>query len=117
MQPQKKIRLAIHNWPVDFQQIIEFSACMVLDLGLGLDLGSTNQVFAIKVISKAKMDAATIEASNSESAILRSLQHPFIVELHFAFQTKERLYLVMVTGQCRHESSYSLRPLGLPSWR
>lgn len=57
---------------------------------------STNQIYAIKVISKAKMDADTINNSKAENAILRSVKHPFIIELHYAFQSPERLYLVMV---------------------
>ncbi|KAI8812359.1 molecular mechanism For the regulation of protein kinase B Akt By hydrophobic motif phosphorylation [Cladochytrium replicatum] len=52
---------------------------------------STGKVYAIKVMSKGEPGD-----SNTESQILRSIRHPFIVGLHYAFESKERLYLVMV---------------------
>ncbi|KAJ3047340.1 RAC-gamma serine/threonine-protein kinase [Rhizophlyctis rosea] len=53
---------------------------------------STQKVYAIKVLHKHSGDD---ENSRQESQILRSVQHPFIVGLYYAFQSKERLYLVM----------------------
>ncbi|ORZ39822.1 kinase-like domain-containing protein [Catenaria anguillulae PL171] len=52
----------------------------------------SKKVFAIKVIQK---DAESEDTARTESEILRSIKHPFIVGLHFAFQNPERLYLVM----------------------
>ncbi|KAJ3039185.1 RAC-gamma serine/threonine-protein kinase [Rhizophlyctis rosea] len=53
---------------------------------------STQRVYAIKVLHKHSGDD---DNSRKESQILRSVQHPFIVGLYYAFQSKERLYLVM----------------------
>ncbi|KAJ3286824.1 RAC-alpha serine/threonine-protein kinase [Borealophlyctis nickersoniae] len=55
---------------------------------------STSKVYAIKVLDKFSEDDDCYNPGK-ESAILRSVQHPFIVGLHYAFQSKERLYLVM----------------------
>ena len=33
--------------------------------------------------------------TEQEKNILQLVQHPFIVKLHFAFQTREKLYMVM----------------------
>ncbi|KAI9178939.1 hypothetical protein H9P43_005601 [Blastocladiella emersonii ATCC 22665] len=52
----------------------------------------SRKVFAIKVIQK---DPESEDTARTESEILRSIKHPFIVGLHFAFQNHERLYLVM----------------------
>lgn len=51
---------------------------------------STGKVYAIKVIYKSND-----MGESYESQILRSIQHPFIVSLYYAFQTSDRLYLVM----------------------
>lgn len=53
---------------------------------------ATSKVYAIKVLTKSKDDDLS---SQTESQILRSIVHPFIVGLHFAFESVERLYLVM----------------------
>ncbi len=31
----------------------------------------------------------------AEKSILQKIQHPFIVRLHFAFQTKDKLYMIL----------------------
>jgi serine/threonine protein kinase len=36
-----------------------------------------------------------VEHTMSEKNILMKLQHPFLVKLHYAFQTPERLFFVM----------------------
>ena len=63
---------------------------------------STGKVFAVKVIDKVtakeEVGGRASQASaqmNQESKILRSVVHPFTVGLYFAFQSRERLYLVM----------------------
>ncbi|RKO93704.1 kinase-like domain-containing protein [Blyttiomyces helicus] len=50
---------------------------------------STGKTYAIKVIKKHE------DSKSTESQILRSIRHPFIVALHYAFQGTERLFLVM----------------------
>ena len=60
---------------------------------------SSGAVYAIKVLKKAHIKqggADMVSRTNLENKILRNIRHPFIVQLHFAFQTAERLYLVMV---------------------
>ncbi|KNC99070.1 AGC protein kinase [Spizellomyces punctatus DAOM BR117] len=63
---------------------------------------STQKVYAIKVLTKPQASIDTDVPSSptstdprTESRILRSIHHPFIVGLHYAFQSPERLYLVM----------------------
>ncbi|KAI9102535.1 hypothetical protein DFS34DRAFT_609584 [Phlyctochytrium arcticum] len=59
---------------------------------------STKKVYAIKVLTKPQnfqSNPTSPTDPRTESAILRSIHHPFIVGLHYAFQSHERLYLVM----------------------
>ncbi|KAJ3163746.1 RAC-gamma serine/threonine-protein kinase [Geranomyces variabilis] len=58
---------------------------------------STQKVYAIKVLTKRHSLDPRDPSFNpvSESQILRSIHHPFIVGLHYAFQSADRLYLVM----------------------
>eukprot|EP00158_Paraphelidium_tribonemae_P009248 Partr_v1_DN28811_c2_g1_i1_m33881 putative Ribosomal protein S6 kinase len=57
---------------------------------------STGKIFAIKVIKKSTVrDEKQFSNSASENRILRAIRHPFMVNLHYAFQTPERLHLVM----------------------
>ncbi|KAJ3076539.1 serine/threonine protein kinase psk1 [Podochytrium sp. JEL0797] len=54
-------------------------------------------LFAMKKLKKSSLTVhhKTIEHTRSERAILPQLDHPFIVTLHFAFQTKENLFLIL----------------------
>ncbi|CAD8153009.1 unnamed protein product [Paramecium octaurelia] len=55
-----------------------------------------NQLFAIKKMSKAKIiNQKSITAILNEKNLLIQLRHPFIVNMHSAFQDKESLYLVL----------------------
>ena len=52
--------------------------------------------YALKEMSKLKViDKKSIKSINSERELLSKLHHPFIVNMHFAFQDNENLYLVM----------------------
>ncbi|KFM64654.1 Ribosomal protein S6 kinase beta-1, partial [Stegodyphus mimosarum] len=60
----------------------------------GKDAG---KIFAMKVLRKAsivknKKDTAHTKA---ERNILEAVKHPFIVDLHYAFQTGRKLYLIL----------------------
>ena len=56
----------------------------------------TSRIYAMKCLSKKYLtDRNQLEYSISECKILRSLDHPFIVKLHFAFQTSKSLYMVL----------------------
>jgi len=56
----------------------------------------TNKHYALKQMSKVKIiDKKSIKSINSERELLSQLYSPFIVNMHYAFQDKEYLYLVM----------------------
>ncbi|KAJ3018873.1 hypothetical protein HKX48_002579 [Thoreauomyces humboldtii] len=50
---------------------------------------------AVKIVKRNRFDAKTVEAVRSEVDILRSVQHPNIVQLHEAVETQEGWYLFM----------------------
>ena len=53
-------------------------------------------MYAMKVLKKAQVFAKNqVEHTKSERRILRDIQHPFVVRLRFAFQSENKLYLVM----------------------
>ena len=58
---------------------------------------NAGKLFAMKVLRKAKMvlDRKLMEHTRTERHILEEVQHPFIVKLHYAFQTDAKLYLVL----------------------
>ena len=56
----------------------------------------TNQVFALKVLDKSHMRKfGQVENTKQERRVLEIVNHPFIVKLHYAFQTGPALCLVM----------------------
>ena len=56
----------------------------------------TKEIFALKVMSKLKiLDKKSEKSINSEREFLTILHHPFIVNMHYAFQDRDNLYLVM----------------------
>ena len=56
----------------------------------------TKNVYALKEMSKLKIiDKKSEKSINSEREFLSKLHHPFIVNMHYAFQDKDNLYLVM----------------------
>ena len=56
----------------------------------------TNKYYALKQMSKLKIiDKKSIKSINSERDLLSELYSPFIVNMYYAFQDKEFLYLVM----------------------
>jgi serine/threonine protein kinase len=54
-------------------------------------------LFAMKVLKKATIvvHGKGTEQTRNERSILEELQHPFIVKLHYAFQTPAKLYLIL----------------------
>jgi hypothetical protein len=54
-------------------------------------------LFAMKVLKKATIvvHGKGGEQTRNERSILQELQHPFIVKLHYAFQTPDKLYLIL----------------------
>ncbi|KAL0293575.1 UNVERIFIED_CONTAM: Serine/threonine-protein kinase AtPK2/AtPK19 [Sesamum radiatum] len=56
----------------------------------------SSEIFAMKVMRKDKvMEKNHAEYMKAERDILTQIDHPFIVQLRYSFQTKYRLYLVL----------------------
>ena len=56
----------------------------------------TKEYFALKEMSKRKiLDKKSEKSINSERKFLSILNHPFIVNMHYAYQDNDNLYLVM----------------------
>ena len=56
----------------------------------------TNEIFALKEMSKKKIiDKKSEKSINNERIFLSKLRHPFLVNMHFAFQDNDNLYLVI----------------------
>lgn len=56
----------------------------------------TKRAFAMKEMSKAKIiDKRSEKSIRAERELLSQMQHPFIVNMHYAFQDTSTLYLVM----------------------
>ncbi|XP_015283500.1 PREDICTED: ribosomal protein S6 kinase alpha-2 [Gekko japonicus] len=58
----------------------------------GSDAG---QLYAMKVLKKATLKVRDRVRSKLERDILAEVNHPFIVKLHYAFQTEGKLYLIL----------------------
>ncbi|GAM18625.1 hypothetical protein SAMD00019534_018000 [Acytostelium subglobosum LB1] len=55
-----------------------------------------NKIYAMKVLRKEAIIARKqVNHTKSEKTILQGIAHPFIVNLHFAFQTRDKLYMVL----------------------
>jgi len=54
------------------------------------------QIYAMKVLRKEAIVARKqVDHTRAEKAILQKIEHPFIVKLHYAFQTEDKLYMVL----------------------
>jgi len=54
------------------------------------------KIYAMKVLRKEAIIARKqVTHTRAEKSILQKIQHPFIVRLHFAFQTKDKLYMIL----------------------
>jgi len=57
---------------------------------------NTNQIYAMKVMRKEYLvQTNNVSYTISERNIMRNVRHPFVASLHYAFQTKGKVYLVM----------------------
>jgi len=57
---------------------------------------NSNQIYAMKVMRKEYLvETNNVSYSISEKNIMRNIRHQFVASLHFAFQTKGKVYLVM----------------------
>merc|ERR1712137_790608 len=54
------------------------------------------QIYAMKVLRKEAIVARKqVDHTRAEKAILQKIEHPFIVKLNYAFQTEDKLYMVL----------------------
>lgn len=54
------------------------------------------KIYAMKVLRKEAIIARKqVAHTRAEKSILQKIQHPFIVKLHYAFQTKDKLYMIL----------------------
>jgi len=75
----------------------------------------TGKIYAMKVLQKeAIIHRNQVIHTRSEKSILQQVQHPFIVGLHYAFQTRDKLYMILdyVNGgelffHLKHEGKFS----------
>lgn len=56
----------------------------------------SGRLYAIKVLPKSKLGSNNLKRyAMTERNVLSSLNHPFMVKLHYAFQSSSKLFLVM----------------------
>uniref|UniRef100_A0A8C1KCM3 non-specific serine/threonine protein kinase n=1 Tax=Cyprinus carpio TaxID=7962 RepID=A0A8C1KCM3_CYPCA len=55
----------------------------------------SNQLYAMKVLRKATLKVRDRVRTKMERDILADVNHPFVVKLHYAFQTEGKLYLIL----------------------
>ncbi|MES1917752.1 MAG: hypothetical protein MHM6MM_009464 [Cercozoa sp. M6MM] len=56
----------------------------------------TGVIYAMKILKKSAIVARNqVEHTKAERKILQTLQHPFLMRLRYAFQTKGKLYFVL----------------------
>ncbi|XP_075462651.1 ribosomal protein S6 kinase 2 beta-like [Ascaphus truei] len=53
------------------------------------------QLYAMKVLKKATLKVRDRARTKMERDILADVNHPFVVKLHYAFQTEGKLYLIL----------------------
>merc|ERR1740129_1814370 len=57
---------------------------------------SDEQVFAMKMLRKEHIVKRNqVEHTKAERSVLETVSHPFIVTMHYAFQTPKKLYFVL----------------------
>eukprot|EP00591_Stephanopyxis_turris_P007157 CAMPEP_0195529954 /NCGR_PEP_ID=MMETSP0794_2-20130614/32634_1 /TAXON_ID=515487 /ORGANISM="Stephanopyxis turris, Strain CCMP 815" /LENGTH=600 /DNA_ID=CAMNT_0040661341 /DNA_START=129 /DNA_END=1931 /DNA_ORIENTATION=+ len=70
-----------------------FGKVVLVRKRLGAECGG---LFAMKILRKAHLvKRRQIERTKTERKVLAVADHPFIMKLHFAFQTEDKLYLVL----------------------
>eukprot|EP00013_Stygamoeba_regulata_P015049 CAMPEP_0177681830 /NCGR_PEP_ID=MMETSP0447-20121125/30932_1 /TAXON_ID=0 /ORGANISM="Stygamoeba regulata, Strain BSH-02190019" /LENGTH=476 /DNA_ID=CAMNT_0019191287 /DNA_START=108 /DNA_END=1538 /DNA_ORIENTATION=- len=56
----------------------------------------TGKIYAMKVLNKKTIiERNELEHTKAEKSILQKLVHPFLVNLNYSFQTKDKLYFIM----------------------
>jgi hypothetical protein len=58
---------------------------------------TTDAVYAMKILKKSELRRRKqVERTQTERSILANVRHPFIVCLHYAFQSPQKLYMVHI---------------------
>ena len=58
--------------------------------------GSDGPTYAMKTLRKKELlKRRQIDHTQTERKVLQDIQHPFLVSLRFAFQSEEKLYMVL----------------------
>ena len=56
---------------------------------------SSDKLYAVKVLKKSSINTKVLKKSiNTERTLLANINHPFIMKLNYAFQTKRSLYFI-----------------------
>jgi len=56
----------------------------------------TKEIFAMKILKKAALiKRKEVAHTKSERNVLENIDHPFIIQLRYSFQTKDKLYFVL----------------------
>ena len=60
------------------------------------------EFFAMKVVLKSKIKAKTTHINNlmNEKNILLNVSHPFIIGVHYVFESVKRFYFIMDFMRC-----------------
>ncbi|OMJ82739.1 hypothetical protein SteCoe_16508 [Stentor coeruleus] len=95
----------ITNSPVaEVAEIINFDSFNLLDeLGRGsfgivykVEKKNTKEIFAMKCLSKIALKRQRqLKYAISECKIMKILKHPFVLTMHYAFQTAQSLYMIL----------------------
>lgn len=56
----------------------------------------TQHIFAMKILKKSELQRRKqVERTQTEMKILAAVKHPFVVQMHYAFQNESKLFMVM----------------------
>jgi len=76
--------------------ILEYLGCGTFGKVLKVKLKSNGQTYAMKIINKKYLiKNHQLRYAVTECNVLKLTQHPFIITLHYAFQTPEHLYMIL----------------------
>ncbi|CAF0857640.1 unnamed protein product [Didymodactylos carnosus] len=84
-----------HRDQFDFLMVLgagSFGKVFLVRKNIGPDQGN---LYAMKVLKKASLKVRDRQRTKMERDILAQINHPFIVKLHYAFQTEGKVYLVL----------------------
>ena len=57
---------------------------------------TTQHIFAMKILKKSELQRRKqVERTQTEMRILAAVKHPFVVQMHYAFQNESKLFMVM----------------------